>query len=50
MLREAEVALSQGQSDSRICRSLGVSEQSCYRWSKEYGSIRTDQVRRPAHV
>lgn len=50
MLREAEVALSQGQSDGRICRSPGVSEQSCYRWRKEYGGIRTDQAPRPAHV
>ena len=38
MLREAEVALAQGQSVGQACRTLGVSEQSYYRWRKEYGS------------
>ena len=37
MLREAEVALAQGQSVGQACRTLGVSEQSYYRWRKEYG-------------
>jgi putative transposase len=46
MLREAEVALSQGQSVGQVCRILGVSEQSYYRWRKEYGGLRTDQARR----
>ena len=32
MLREAEVALAQGQSVGQACRTLGVSEQSYYRW------------------
>ena len=35
MLREAEVALAQGQSVGQACRTLGVSEQSYYRWRKE---------------
>ena len=39
MLREAEVRLSQGQSVGEICRGLGVSEQSYYRWRKEYGGM-----------
>ena len=39
MLREAEVALAQGQSVGlAACRTLGVSEQSYYRWRKEYGA------------
>ena len=46
MLREAEVALSQGQSVGQACRTLGVSEQSYYRWRKEYGGLRTDQAKR----
>ncbi len=46
MLREAEVALAQGQSVGQACRTLGVSEQSYYRWRKEYGGVRTDQARR----
>ena len=36
MLREAEVALAQGQSVGQACRTLGVSEQSYYRWRKEW--------------
>ena len=46
MLREAEVALAQGQSIGQACRALGVSEQSYYRWRKEYGGLRTDQAKR----
>ena len=42
MLREAEVALAQGQSVGQACRTLGVSEQSYYRWRKEYGGLRTE--------
>ena len=41
MLREAEVALAQSQSVGQACRTLGVSEQSYYRWRKEYGGLRT---------
>lgn len=36
-LREAEVALSQGETAGQVCRRLGVSEQTYYRWRKEYG-------------
>ena len=43
MLREAEVALAQGQSIGQACRTLGVSEQSYYRWRKGYGGLGTDQ-------
>jgi transposase-like protein len=35
MLREADVALAQGMKVGEICRNLGVSEQSCYRWRRE---------------
>ena len=45
-LREAEVLLGQGQTVGDICRSSNISEQTYYRWRKEYGGIRTDQVRR----
>ena len=46
LLREGEVALSQGETIGLVCRRLGVSEQSYYRWRKEYGGLGTDQVRR----
>ncbi len=46
MLREAEVALSQGQTVGQVYRTLSVSDQSYYRWRKEYGGLRTDQAKR----
>ncbi len=45
-LREAEVALSQKESLCKVVRKLGITEQTCYRWRKEYGGLRTDQARR----
>jgi transposase-like protein len=45
-LREAEVLLAQGQTAGEVCRLFNISEQTYYRWRKEYGGIRTDQVRR----
>ena len=46
MLREAEVLLSQSNPISEVCRKLGISEQTYYRWRKEYGGMRVDQARR----
>ncbi|MBX9580283.1 MAG: IS3 family transposase [Gemmataceae bacterium] len=46
LLRQAEVELAGGQSVPQACRKLGVSEQTYYRWRKEYGGIRTDQAKR----
>ena len=46
MLREAEVRLSQGETVGTICRALGVSEQSYYRWRREYGGLKVDQAKR----
>jgi transposase-like protein len=45
-LREAEVRLSQGEKIGVICRGLGVSEQSYYRWRREYGGLKVDQAKR----
>ena len=45
-LREAEVELARGKTTGEVCRSLAVSEQTYYRWRKEYGGIRTDQAKR----
>ncbi len=45
-LREAEVRLSQGESVGVICRSLGISEQSYYRWRREYGGLNVEQAKR----
>ncbi len=45
-LPEAEVALSKGEVLSKVVRKLGITEQTYYRWRKEYGGLRTDQARR----
>ncbi len=46
MLREAEVSLAQGKKIGEVCRSLGISEQSYYRWGREYGGLKTTQAKR----
>jgi transposase-like protein len=45
-LREAEVLLSKGQSVEQMSRQLGVTEQTYYRWRKEYGGMRVEQAKR----
>jgi len=45
-LREAEVLLSQGDSVGEASRKLGVTEQTYYRWRREYGGMRVEQARR----
>ena len=44
LLREAEVRLGQGLAIGTICRGLGISEQSYYRWRREYGGLKLDQA------
>jgi len=46
MLREAEVGLAQGQTAAQVCRSLGIAEQTFYRWRREYGGLKVEQARR----
>jgi putative transposase len=46
MLREAEVLLSQGTTAVEVCRKLRITEQTYYRWRREYGGMRIDQARR----
>ena len=45
-LREAEIELGKGEKTPQVCRKLGVSENTYYRWRKEYGGLRVDQARR----
>ncbi len=45
-LREAEVLLSQGMTVIEAARQLGISEQTYYRWRKEYGGLDTTQARK----
>ena len=46
LLRQAEVELATGQAVPQVCRKLGVSEQTYYRWRKEYGGLRVNQAKR----
>jgi putative transposase len=46
MLREAEVLLNQDSTVGEVCRKLGISEQTYYRWRKDYGGMRVDQAKR----
>jgi transposase-like protein len=45
-LRQAEVLASQGRSVPEICREIGVTENTYYRWRKEYGGMGVDQAKR----
>ena len=45
-LREAEVLLSQGSTIAIAAKKIGVTEQTYYRWRKEYGGMRVEQARR----
>ena len=45
-LRTAEVELSQGETVAQVCKKIGVTVQTYYRWRKEYGGMRTEQVKR----
>lgn len=45
-LREAEVHLSKGLPAAEVCKKLGVTENTYYRWRREYGGLRIDQAKR----
>ena len=45
-LREAEVLIAQGRTVADAARQIGVTEQSYYRWRREYGGMRSDQAKR----
>ena len=44
--RRAEVTLANGTRVKRVCRELGVSEQTYYRWRREYGGMKVSQAKR----
>ena len=45
-LRQIEVMLAQGKTAALASKEVGVSEQSYYRWRKEYGGLEIDQAKR----
>jgi len=46
LLREVDIKVSQGKNVGQICREIGIVEQTYYRWRKEYGGMKTVQVKR----
>ena len=46
LLRTAEVEISKGGTVAFACKKIGVTEQTDYRWKKEYGGLRMDQAKR----
>ncbi len=46
LLRQAEVLSSQGRNVSEICREIGVTVNTYYRWRKEYGGMQINQAKR----
>jgi len=45
-LREAEAELAKGTPIAEVCKRLGVSEQTYFRWKNQYGGIKGDEMRR----
>ena len=45
-LREIEIEQSRGLPILDVCRKQGITEQTYYRWRKEYGGLRVDQAKR----
>ena len=46
MLRQIEVGIANGKTHSIECREVGITEQTYYRWRKEYGWLKVDQAKR----
>ena len=45
-LRQADVELGRGKSVPAVCKLIGVTEATYYRWRREYGGMRADQAKR----
>lgn len=45
-LREAEIQLGKGLRTGQVCRDLGISQNTFYRWRKEYGGMQPNQARK----
>ena len=45
-LRQAEVEIAQGKTVPEACRKIAVTQQTYYRWRKEYGGLKLDQAKR----
>ena len=45
-LREVEIRIGQGVTAQEAIRGIGVTEQTYYRWRREYGGLKLDQAKR----
>jgi len=45
-LRQAEVELGRGKAIPEVCKAIEVTEQTYYRWKKEFGGLQLDQAKR----
>jgi len=45
-LREVEIMLSKGSTIGEARKKIGVTEQTYYRWRKQYGGMRVEQAKR----
>ena len=45
-LREAEVKLARGTAIAQVCKDLAITENTYYRWRREYGGMKVDQAKR----
>jgi transposase-like protein len=46
LLRQIEVGIANGKTTPQACRELEITEQTYYRWRKEYGGLKLDQAKR----
>ena len=46
MLRQVEVGIANGKTTPQACRETGITEQTYYRWRKEYGGLKLEQAKR----
>lgn len=45
-LREAEVLIANGTTIALVCKQIGVTDQTYYKWRREYGGLKTDQAKK----
>ena len=46
LLRQIEVEVANGKTTPQACRDGGITDQTYYRWRKEYGGLKLDQAKR----
>jgi len=46
LLRQVEVAIANGKTAPQAAREAGITEQTYYRWRKEFGGLKLDQAKR----